>query len=174
MGFLFTQMFWGIFLVLLGLVMIIKVVFGIHIPFLRLFISFLLIYMGISMLMGHFTRKEGQRSIVFDESRIQAGGSGKYDIIFGSGVIELAEPEASQGVTRVQVNVVFGSAVIKIKPGTPVKLTVDAAFAGANLPNGNQISFGEASWQSPGLDESKPYLLLDTDVVFGSLDIMTE
>lgn len=174
MGFLFTQMFWGIFFVLFGLVIIIKVVFGVHIPFLRLFISFLLIYMGITMVMGHSNRKESQRSVIFDDTRIQAGGTGKYDIIFGSGIIELAEPEPDKAVTRVQVNTVFGSAVIKLKPGIPVKVAVDAAFAGAKLPNGNQISFGEASYQSPDLDESKPYILLDADVVFGSLEIVAE
>ena len=58
MGFVFSEVFWGIFLIIIGLIIVVKVVFGINIPLMRIILALLLIYIGVSYLTGWFLRPQ--------------------------------------------------------------------------------------------------------------------
>ncbi|MGE5605051.1 MAG: hypothetical protein ACM3YE_05095, partial [Bacteroidota bacterium] len=67
MGFIFSQVFWGIFLILLGASFILKVLFHLDIPVFRLFVSFILIYMGFRVLTGGFGCERNSRNMMFND-----------------------------------------------------------------------------------------------------------
>ena len=172
MGFIFSGVFWGVIVVLLGLSIILNVATGVKIPFFRIFFGLLLIYWGISLLAGSRFHRSG--STIFSDSEIRATAAGKQDVIFGRGIIDLSGVVLKQGVNRYEVNTVFGASVIKLDPAMPVKVIASSAFAGVKMPDGGNIAFGETTYRSLNLREDSTYLLVKTSVVFGGVEVMNK
>jgi hypothetical protein len=175
MGFLFSEAFWGIFLILLGITIVLKAVFGINIPLFKTAFALLLIYAGLSMLAGG-NRWPGMKNntIIFSQSEMKArNNQHDYHIIFGSGVIDLSgiNPETTTG--KIEVTTIFGSGVLKINPDIPVVIKVDSVFANAHFPDGTNISFGDYTYHSPRkAEQDVAPLEIEADVVFGDLTIV--
>lgn len=170
MGFIFSQVFWGIFLILLGISFIFKVLFHLDIPVFRLFVSFILIYMGLRVLTGGFGCERNSRNMFFNDYQFKVNTDGEYNIIFGRGVVDLTSYQADAN-TRIKINTIFGSGLVKLDPAQPLKIKVNSAFAGARMPDGNMISFGEYTYQTPAVKEDQPYGKMEVNVVFGELQL---
>lgn len=170
MGFIFSQVFWGLFLILLGVSFILKVLFHLDIPVFRLFVSFILIYMGLRVLTGGFACERNSRNMIFNDHQIKVTATGEYNVIFGRGVIDLTDYSVDTN-TRIKINTIFGSGLVKLAPSQPLKIKVTSAFAGAKMPDGNMISFGEYSYQTPAVQENQPYGEMEINVVFGELEL---
>jgi hypothetical protein len=83
-------LFWGIFLIGIGILMIIKYQFKLNISMPRIVFGVLLLALGISMLLGGPGLKT-QSNIIFSEGNVQAVKPEKeYNVIFGNLVIDLA------------------------------------------------------------------------------------
>ena len=168
-----SGIFWGVLIIIVGLVVIINVIFGSRIPIFPLIIGLLLIYFGIRVLTGISCRRTSKTS-VFEEKSIEAKTSGKYDVLFGKSVIDLSGVELKEGVTKVEVNTVFGSSIIKVDPNMPIKIRASSAFGSARTPDENMVGFGEHTYKSDSLktSETQNYLLLVMNVVFGSSEVV--
>ncbi len=171
MSFLFSGVFWGIIVVLLGLSIILNVVTGVRIPFFRIFFGLLLIYWGVSLLAGARFGRSG--TAVFSDSEVRATSAGKQDVIFGRAVIDLSGIVLKEGVNHYEVNTIFGASVIKLDPAMPVKVVASSAFGGVKMPDGGNVAFGESTWRSANLKEDSVYLLVKTAVVFGGTEVVT-
>jgi hypothetical protein len=168
----FSGIFWGVVLILLGIGVIVNITLKTRIPFFRIFFAILLIYIGISALIGprwrpHHRRWERRSRVLV------TGPSEKHDILFGDGEIDLTGIQVSGQTVRAEVDVVFGRGLVRLNPDVPTRVEVSSAFAEAKLPDGSRIAMGDHVWRSPGLDESKPHLAVEADVVFGSMEIVT-
>lgn len=170
MGFIFSQVFWGIFLILLGVSFILKVLFHLDIPVFRLFVSFILIYMGLRVLTGGFACERNSRNMIFNDYQFKVNADGEYNIIFGRGEVDLTSYQVDAN-TRIKINTFFGSGLVKLDPAQPLKIKVNSAFAGARMPDGNMISFGEYTYQTPAVKEGQPYGNMEVNVVFGELQL---
>lgn len=126
------------------------------------------------MLTGISCRRSS-KTTVFEEKKIEATTStGKYDVIFGKSVIDLTGIELKEGVSKVEINTVFGSSVIKIDPAMPIKIRASSAFGSARTPDENMVGFGEHTYKSDSLKQTdtKNYLLILLNVVFGSAEVV--
>lgn len=56
-------------------------------------------------------------------------------------------------------------------PAQPLKIKVDAAFAGAKMPDRNMISFGEYYYQTLAIQSDQPYGKVEVNVVFGAMEL---
>ncbi|MDP4187273.1 MAG: hypothetical protein Q8905_04450 [Bacteroidota bacterium] len=174
--------FWGIFFILLGLGIVIKIIFHVDIPVFKIFIALFLIYVGIKMLVGnpfhchnHFY-SSNKNDVIFEDTQV-AGDSienAEHNVIFGSAIFDLQNTEIKKNPSVFTLHTVFGKSVVKLKKGTPLKVEVNTAFAGVNLPNGNTTVLGNSKYVSDSLDVNKNYLFIKADVVFGGLDIVYE
>jgi predicted membrane protein len=174
MGFLFSEAFWGVFIIIIGVSIVLKSVFGINLPIVKTAFAILLIYLGISMLAGgNKWCYKSDHNICFGNSRIKVDSLHKeYNIIFGGGVIDLTDFPLEEGRNRIEINTIFGSGVIKINPEIPVAVRGDAVFASARFPDGHNSSFGGFNYRSPQFKEGGKYLEIEADVIFGSLEIV--
>ena len=174
-----SGLFWGIILIVIGLSLVIKIVFNIDFPIFKVLIAVVFIYIGIKILIGHNFRFFGERKtdseVVFGESTFSKVDNGKeYNVVFSKGNFDFRDIELNQnGPTFIKINTVFSGTVITIKRSMPVRITVDAAFSGAHLPNGNTAAFGSTIYSSDSLDTSKPYLDIKADVAFGGLHVIS-
>jgi predicted membrane protein len=173
MGFLFSEVFWGVFLILIGLVIVIRVIFGIHIPLFKIAFSLFLIYLGVSVLVGGSRLKRSDNTVIFNDASFEnVKPYANYDIVFGRSTIDLTKVELADKITRVKVNTVFGSSVVKINPELPVIVKVTSAFAAARFPDGNQIALGNYIYKTGKFSTQKNFLEIEANVVFGEMDII--
>jgi hypothetical protein len=173
MGILFSGIFWGAMLVILGITVMLNVAFGIRLPIFRVLLALFFFYLGISLLSGiTLTRTRGKDGA--ETRRLEAGkASSHHEVIFGRGVVDLSEITLKEDrITRVDVSTVFGSSVITVNPAVPTKVVVNSAFASARLPDGSSIAFGETAWTSDSLADCRSYVLVRVSVIFGTTEIV--
>ena len=171
MDFLFSGVFWGVVLIILGLSVIVNMVFHIHIPVFRILFALLIIYVGLKVLTGggFHPFKPDKNTIMFGETTVKELLLKEYNVIFGKGNFDLSK--ASPSETTAELNTIFGASEVMIPSAFPVKIVVDSVFAGAQLPDGGTVSFGSSTYKTPGYDESKPHLSLKASVIFGGLQV---
>lgn len=171
------SLFWGLLLVILGLSLIFRIVFNIDFPLFKIFIAFVLIYFGVKMLFGSFNGpnfETKETEVVFNEKQYANPESNRdYSVVFGKGVYDFRDFDLKGEKQRVKISTVFGATVIKISKTLPVRIKVESAFAGTDLPDGNSAVFGSTTYTSPGFDSEKPYLDLKLEVVFGGCEVRT-
>ncbi|MDQ7797590.1 MAG: LiaF-related protein [Candidatus Edwardsbacteria bacterium] len=175
MGFIFTGVFWGVVLILIGLGVIINVVFGIKIPVFRTLFALFLIYLGLQMLTGISLWNKSKKTAVFEEKTVEVTtASDKYDVIFGKGEIDLSGIELKDQNVRVDINTIFGGSVIKIDPAVPTKIVASSAFGGVHLPDGNVVAFGQYTYKTDNFKSSERHLLIHATVVFGGIEFVAK
>jgi len=175
MGLLFSGVFWGGILAILGITVMLNVAFGIRLPIFRILLALFFFYLGISLLSGITLSRTRTRSSA-EIRRLEAGTpENRYEVIFGHGIIDLTRVVLKEDrVTKVEVSTVFGSSVIRVNPAIPTKVVVNSAFASARMPDGNSVAFGESTYRSDSLGDAKSYLLVKASVVFGRADIVEQ
>jgi predicted membrane protein len=174
MGFLFSGIFWGSILILLGISVIIRIVFNVHVPLVRIVFALILIYFGIRVLMGGSWCRStcSTNTVLFSEVKTEfTKDSNEYNIIFGKGSVSFTDSALAAKNRRIKVNTIFGAGEIKINPALPAVIKVSSAFSGAKMPDGAIISFGEYTYKTKAFSENAPALRIDATVVFGALEI---
>ncbi len=165
--------FWGGFLIVLGIWLIVRGHFPVHLPLIRIIVAALFIYVGVRVLVaGPFV---GDRNTaIFSESTMRySPESGRdYNLIFSSGVVDLSEAAATTGSVRAEVNVIFGSGTLRINPAAPVRVSMTSAFGTVESPNGHSIAFGDSVYTTPSYREGTPALEVHAASVFGRLIIL--
>jgi len=169
-------LFWGLLLVILGLSLIFRIIFNVDFPLLKVVFSFILIFIGIKMLFGSFGRDwhihGSDKDVIFSERNINdPGNHNDFNVIFGKGVFDFRDYDLGNSRKKVRVSTVFGATVVKIDKEMPVRIRVESAFAGAELPNGNSAVFGSTSYESQAFNPDRPYLDLKLEVVFGGVEV---
>ncbi len=165
-------LFWGIILIVIGLSIIFRIIFGISI--FRVVIAVIFILIGLKILIGrpfiHY--EEGENNVIFRERRyvnVPVDGM-EYNTIFGKAVYDFRDITAlSNQRTKITFNTVFGSTEVLLSPSLPVKIKTDAVFSAASMPNGNSAAFGSTRYSSVNVSDSASVLEIEAHVVFGGL-----
>ena len=171
------SLFWGLLLVVLGLSLIIRIVFNIDFPIFKVFIAFILIFFGIRILFGSFGPRihfhgGTDKDIIFGEKNFSNfEENGEYSTVFGKSSFDFRGYDLKGETRRLKISTVFGGTEIKLDKELPVRIRMESAFAGADLPNGNAAVFGSTRYESPTYNPGAPYLDLKLDVVFGGVTV---
>jgi predicted membrane protein len=173
-------MFWGIFFVILGSLMLINYIFGLHLPIFRILVAIGIIYLGVKILFGsHFSGKKitTDYQAVFSTakfnfpSRDSTDTANEYSTVFGDATLDLQDLDLSKGPADIEMNVVFGQTNILLKKGTPYKLESTTVFGSIQVPEKKTSSIGEWSHQSDNYSTEKNHLTIHANVVFGQLKV---
>ncbi len=176
MNFLSSAVFWGAVIVLFGASIIIKEVFHINIPIFKIILGLVLIYFGIRMLTGGLLRNNQSKdeaimtSRHFDYSKY----NGAYDIVFGSGVIDLFKVSEDELSKTVKVDVVFGNGKILINDSIPTMIKMETAFGTVQVPGNSINGFGEQVYTNAAYSPDKPFLKIKASAVFGRIEIQSK
>jgi predicted membrane protein len=168
-------LFWGLLLILIGFSLIFKIVFNVDFPLLKIIIAFVFIFIGLRILLGGsgiFRGKKDANEVIFGEKRYSSfDEKNEYNVVFGKGVYDFRDIELEGKTRKIRVSTIFGSSEIKISRDTPVRILVDAAFAGVELPHGNSAVIGNTTYESPGIDPHQPFLEIKMEAVFAGVDV---
>lgn len=171
-----TGIFWGAFLLLLGVALIIKVIFNVDFPVFKVVVGIFLVMLGIKVLFGktfisshNFKAEE----TIFNERVYDNPESGKeYSVVFGKGVYDFTNVDLDQGSFRVKVSTVFGGTQIIVPADKPVRVQAEAVFAGAELPGGNNAVFGTSIFESASWTPDTASIDIKVEVVFGGVQVI--
>ncbi|MCX7821465.1 MAG: hypothetical protein N2258_07310 [Brevinematales bacterium] len=173
MDFMWNGVFWGIVLIIFGLSVILKAIFHIDIPIFKIFVAFFFIYLGVKILIGDKIIKPAQsnKDIVFAEGDFSYSNEDykEYNIIFGSGRIDLSKIENLTSNKTIKINTVFGSGILYLKKNSPFRLKTSVAFGGINFPDGEAIYFGEKNISEK--DKNTYTIDIELNVVFAGFRI---
>lgn len=163
--------FWGSVLILLGALLIIDNVLNINIPVIKVFLSLLLIVLGILVLTGK-TRHRDRNTVIFAEAQFDYDNSTEeYSVIFGQGTLDLRNTPVTEDIF-IKAAAVFGEMHIIIDPGVNYKIVSNTAFGSVNMPgNRPNNGFGTSEVKSQNFNEQQPKIVIKADSVFGSINI---
>lgn len=168
MNFLFSLFYWGLILVIAGLILILRPIFGWDISVFKVIIALVLIFWGVNLIIGPTIKKQ-EENIVFGEKTISPDKSGEYNIIFSNGKIDLSNVENG---SKVEVNTIFAEGRITIDAKRPVLIKGSSVFGALNFPDNTLVNFGDKEYSSKDLDKNKDYVEIEANVVFGQLTIV--
>ena len=161
---------WGLVLIIIGLLFFLRTLWGIHFPIFRVIISLLLIGIGIVLIMGRFGFRRGDNYTIFSESRISYNPSEKsYGCIFGKLDLDLTTVDPNKQ-KEIEVLCTFGEVNVNIRKDVGFLIESNTTFGETKIPD-KEYNFGSGRYQSPDYSPEKPYLLIKTKVVFGSLKV---
>lgn len=161
----------GIIIILLGLSLLFK-----GIPFFRLAFGTLLIFWGVSVIIGGFNKKwhwwnREPNNVVFGESNYTYNESTKeYNVVFGKGDFNFRDIYI-KSTKDITIHTVFGSSEIMLNKSVPTRITANSTFGEAKMPNGNSTAFGSITYRNEAFNADSAFLDLKIDVVFGSVNI---
>lgn len=173
MGFLFSGMFWGIVLVLIGILFLLREALGVHIPIGRTVFAIVLIYIGVRLLLGGFSLGGAGSSVFGSRSLAPQEPAGDYHVVFGEMKLDLSRVSVANGNCEVSTHTVFGSLKVKLDAATAVRIEANASFASVRLPDGETLTFGSKVYTSPAYKGKGYALRIKADVVFGELVVET-
>jgi len=168
---LIDAVFWGVLLIAAGVLLIVKKYVPFSLPVGRIIVALVFVYLGVRIIVHGPTVRE-ENTVVFGSRTMLSGetrGSRDYNVIFGSGDIDLTGLPADDA-TR-EVNVIFGSGTLRVNPDAPVHIRMSSVFGSVRAPDGSTVSFGDRTWTSPAYREGSPALRIKAAAVFGSLSI---
>ena len=168
----FDGIFWGIVLILVGVWFLLRRLIPAQIPVFRIIIAALFVYIGIRVLVGGPFGRPG-RAAIFSESHLRyaPGWNRDYNIILGRGTVDLTGVSIAGASVRTEVNVVFGSGVLRVDPSQPVRIDMSSAFGTVEAPGGRSVAFGDTVYTSPSYRDGSPALEVRATAVFGRLEV---
>jgi predicted membrane protein len=162
MSFVFSSLFWGLIVILIGVSII-------DIPVFRMVFAFLLIYWGVKIMFGDVFSKKSEGTVVFNEAKFNASSkNNEYNVIFGRSDIDLRNIDLGQGNVRAEINVIFGSGTVYLSPEIPAIIKVETVFGDSSFPGKSTSFLGDSVYKTPAFNENEPHLQLQLSVVFGS------
>ena len=179
MGFLFSGVFWGIVLILLGASVIINMVFNVHVPLFRIILALVLIWLGLRIMFGgrwDFCRgNAGSRcntAMFSGKTMFDRSGDGEYGVIFGREVVEAGSIFSSEpGRMHLRVHTVFGNTLLLIPKNMPIMIQATSAFGEVQLPDGSTAAFGSSVYKNDACRSAADASVIrkiDVNVVFGT------
>ncbi|MFC2115901.1 LiaF domain-containing protein [Bacteroidota bacterium] len=170
-----TGIFWGVLLILIGLALIIRFVFNVDFPVVKVMFALFFVYIGLRILFGSFgffKFETKSTDVLFSEKEFYEPTNNKeYNVIFGQGNFDFTNIDLSQGNVNVKISTVFGGTEIKIDRDMPVRIVADAVFSGAEFPDGSTAVFGSSSYQTESFRPDTNHLKIKLDVVFAGVKI---
>lgn len=171
MVFFHSGIFWGLVLIVIGLVMIINYVFNISLPIFKILFAGLLIYWGLKILFGGSCCVRTCSSSAFTNSTLSYSENQKdYSIVFGKAELDLTNSSLTQNKT-IDVNAVFGDMTVILNRGANFEIVSNVAFGNIRVPDNNQSGFGNYNYKSQNFNSALPYLTIKAHSVFGNMTL---
>ena len=171
MGFIFTKIFWGCFLVLWGLSLVLEKIIGKNIPIGRFFVAFFLIYFGIYLIARYNkpARVKIKPDYYAERNYGKSGVVGEYSVVFGNNIIDLSS--IKDPAKPIEVNTVFGTTELILAADKAYQLRLETVFGGVYVPNHGEVNFGTNDIQI-GDEISQEKIIIDINTVFGKTNII--
>jgi hypothetical protein len=164
---IFGGLFWGVFLLAAGLIIMLKLVFNLQVSAGKLIVGLLILMIGVSLLMNSagwsFFDKNAKLNSFSSGQVTEIVSPNEYTVVFGSSTYDASGLKPGD---TVKINCAFGSCRV-ILPKGDVYVTASCAFGSVRLPDGRNFSFNSSSY---GKDKEGA-VRVDISCAFGSINV---
>jgi predicted membrane protein len=161
----------GSVIVLIGLLLLIRNIFHIHITVFAMLASFGLIWLGIMLIRGNIKPRGDDSRTAFGEGKLNyVPGQESYSVVFGSGVFNLQDVRPDKPI-HFNLECSFGEMKVFVSKETELQINGSASFGSLHGPDLRSASFGSYSFMSPGYNPSLPGIAIHARVTFGELRV---
>lgn len=157
-----SGLFWGILIIVMGAAILVKHIFNMNFPVIKVVFGVALILIGLRLLVFKEHRMKCQtndsNNVVFGErSMYYTVDNNEYNAVFSSTILDLTKIKASDDA-RIKVSCVFGDMKILINQQTKLIIDSDVVFGSISNPDENTVA-----------DSNQISLKIKADAVFGSI-----
>lgn len=167
----------GIILIIFGLIVLLKALFGIDIPLFRIIFGCGLVYYGINLITHvgiTIPQNNYQETTRFASSTIRLSGYGplkkEYNTIFGHLKLLIDDNIILEKGRYTKIRTVFGKTEIRIPRHISAQVNVASMFGSTHVLDFAPLSFGGKTLYI-GPSAQMPDLIIDVDTIFGSCTI---
>lgn len=162
--------FWGIMIIIFGLILLIKQLFNLEFPVIKVFIGVFLVMLGIKLLFFKTLPLNGPSKggdVVFGSKEMNfIEDIREYNTVFGSLTLDMTELKESVS-GRYEVNAVFGEANVLINDKTKVNLRSDVVLGSVEGPRPIEMFEFENN-----IDSNVIEIEIKASAVFGSINFV--
>ena len=164
-----SGIFWGLFIIAFGLIMLIKHFFNFDLPVFRIMFGIFLILLGLSVLFSHpksIIHTDDQSVVFGNKGMFYEDGQKEYSAVFSNADLDLT---AIDKVVehKIEINCIFSEMTVYLNKGTKVILKSDAVFGSVNTPE------PEISLQaSDSIEVIVPTVKIKASAVFGKINFI--
>ena len=170
---LFSGLFWGILLMIGGILFIVRNYVNVNIPIFRILFGLLLIYWGLSIIFGGFVHTDSHSAVFSGNKTLKlTEDNNEYNIIFGSGEIDLTDYNMLMRMKRIEVNAIFGQAIVTVPDNVTIKLDANAVFGEAKTPKKKSVFIGENKGVINEMQGTEQ-IEMEVNAIFGSVEVKT-
>ncbi len=162
-----NAIFWGFFLILLGVSLVLKAAFGWDLPILKVAFGCLLIFWGAQMIFNFPTpswEPSKKTGVAFN--------SKGYNTVFGKQTVDLSSIKLGQHPTYINTNTVFGTTEILLDRDIPTEINVSTVFSTVDLPQKDLEMVNSRQYITKNGDR-RPHLVLTINAAFGTVLVKT-
>lgn len=167
-----SGIFWGVFLLIIGLLIVLKYTLHLNISIFKIGIAIILIWIGITLIIGRWGIRDSSNTIFSGRELRPETLEKEYNIIFGKAHMDLSSLLLSEFNKSIEINTVFSKTTLKIDPSKPIVIDIDCVFGSARTSDRKVESFGKYLYKTPSVDISKEHLNIKADIVFGELEVI--
>ena len=165
---------WGVILIILGLALVIRTLFGISIPLLRIGLGLLLTYAGLGLLFGPNGGMDQQDkvTVTFAKDTVTViDPKRSYDTVLGYSTIDLTNANLDPNEkTTIDMNTIMGNTILLLSPSIPTEIRAQATVGNVQFPHDKAINFGIRSYKTHD-DHIETQLAINAQVILGNLEI---
>lgn len=164
---------WGSVLVIVGLSLIFKTIFGFSLPIIRPFMGLLLLYAGFVMIVNPKSTpgRTPSNTIAFSTRTIRPTvAHDTYHTAFGSSIIDLTQLSYEGCETTLHINTAFGTTKLIIRKDIPTRVVLSTSFGYALMPDGSTHTLGHYEYNS---STQTPDLIIHINLAFANLEVET-
>lgn len=172
MRFLSSGIFWGFIVILFGVGILLKSVFHVNIPFFKILIGIIIIFFGISFIVGAMSQRKSEaifRDYNFNFVTIEK----EYNIVFSKSVFDFTNFNFSNyNGEFIKINSAFSKSEIYLSRNFEYEIRADSVFGVVSLPNGESVSFGNIARLENAENSGLKRINLHVSSVFGETKIL--
>lgn len=177
-------MFWGIVIIVVGVLVLLNSIFGIDLPIFKILFGFFLIYWGIQVIFGGLSinssfslhNRSNEHEAIFAKSIFtyplaNQDDDKEYITVFGQSELDLTSLVEFPSESLEMVTV-FGKTKLIVKKGIPLEIKSQTVFGASLLPDGNKNAFGDFNYRSSAVKEGAQSLKVNSQVIFGRFEVI--
>lgn len=162
-----SGLFWGVIIIVLGVAILVKHIFNLDFPVVKVVLGVALILFGLKVLVfkgsNPFCKPDDKNNVVFGERTMYYSvDNNEYNSVFSSTVLNITKLDSVQD-NKIKVTCVFGNMKIIINKQTKLIIDSDVVFGSISNPNDSQES-----------DSNQIVLKMKAEAVFGNIKIVRE
>ena len=173
MHFAFSSFFWGFFFILLGISLVLKIIFKIRIPVIKLFFATLLLSIGIRLALKSISPRILSNTVILETKNFDSEKfSPNYLIIFGKSELDLKKYAFTQNkLKKIKIINFAGKFNLNYDTNYPIKIKVNNIFSFSQLTEQNILILGKSKEHTSSYDPFMEHLDIEITVIFGDVSL---